>query len=84
VAQPGVVWLARATGHPILPFHAEADRHWTLGSWDRTQIPWPFARVRLHIAPPMTVAADREVEDALADLQRCLEQLVGRLGGTLG
>jgi hypothetical protein len=25
VAQPGVVWLAKATGHPILPIHAAAD-----------------------------------------------------------
>lgn len=83
VAQPGVVWLARATGHPILPFHAEADRHWTLGSWDRTQIPRPFATIRLHIAPPMAVASDRDVDDALAALQRCLEGLVEALGGSL-
>ena len=26
VAQPGAVWLAGATGNPILPFHIEADR----------------------------------------------------------
>ncbi len=45
VAQPGAVWLAKATGNPMLPFHLEAERHWTLRSWDRTQIPKPFARV---------------------------------------
>ena len=28
VAQPGAVWLAGATGNPILPFHIEADRYW--------------------------------------------------------
>ena len=32
VAQPGAVWLAKATGHPVLPFHLEADRHWTLNT----------------------------------------------------
>ena len=26
VAQPGAVWLAQATGNPVLPFHLEADR----------------------------------------------------------
>ena len=26
VAQPGAVWLARATGNPVLPFHLEASR----------------------------------------------------------
>src|SRR6188472_2498976 len=38
VAQPGAVWLAKITGNPVLPFHAEANRSWTLGSWDRAQI----------------------------------------------
>src|SRR5881409_84578 len=39
VAQPGAVWLAKATGNPVVPFHIEADRYWTARSWDRTQIP---------------------------------------------
>src|ERR1700722_10708632 len=30
IAQPGAVWLAKATGNPVLPFHLEADRHWTM------------------------------------------------------
>ena len=25
VAQPGAVWLAKATGNPVLPFHLEAE-----------------------------------------------------------
>ncbi len=45
VAQPGAVWLAKATGHPVLPFHVEAQHHWTLRSWDGAQIPRPFTRV---------------------------------------
>src|SRR5450759_4958981 len=35
VAQPGAVWLAKATGNPVLPFHLEASAHWTMSSWDR-------------------------------------------------
>src|SRR5471032_1334060 len=42
VAQPGAIWLAKATGNPVLPFHVESSRHWTLKSWDRTEIPKPF------------------------------------------
>ena len=34
VAQPGAVWLAKATGNPIVPFHVEAGRHWTAHSWE--------------------------------------------------
>ena len=55
VSQPGAVWLAKASGHPVLPFHCEADRFWTLRSWDRTQVPKPFARVAISVGEPFYV-----------------------------
>ena len=90
VAQPGAVWLAKATGKPIIPFHLEADRHWTMNSWDRTQIPRPFATIALAFAPPIVVArqADdaelaetgRRLEAALADCERqCHELLAAKV-----
>jgi lysophospholipid acyltransferase (LPLAT)-like uncharacterized protein len=86
VAQPGAVWLSKATGQPVIPFHLESDRHWTLRSWDRTQIPKPRARVALVFAPPFVVpkqASDdeldgwnRRLEVALAECEkRCLDVL---------
>ena len=73
VAQPGVVWLAKATGHPILPIHAAADRHWTMKSWDRTHIPKPGSRVVVAIGAPMRVA--RETDDhGLETARMALEQ----------
>ena len=80
VAQPGAIWLARATGHPVLPFHLEASRHWTLGSWDRTQIPKPFSTVTLVVGEPMSVAGDatdEQMEERRVELEsrlRALEQ----------
>src|SRR4029077_15578368 len=85
-AQPGAIWLAKATGHPVLPFHLEADRHWTLKSWDRTQIPKPFAKVALTVGEPFDVpgnadeagieAARRELDERLRILEkRALELL---------
>ena len=65
VVQPGVAFLAGATGHPILPYHIEADRYWTAKSWDRTQIPKPFATVALVIGAPILV--DGTSERALSD-----------------
>jgi lysophospholipid acyltransferase (LPLAT)-like uncharacterized protein len=77
VAQPGVVWLARATGHPILPIHAAADRHWTMKSWDRTHIPKPGSRVVVAIGAPMRVA--RETDEAGLETARvALEQALGK------
>jgi lysophospholipid acyltransferase (LPLAT)-like uncharacterized protein len=81
VAQPGAVWLAKATGNPVLPFHAEADRHWTLGSWDRTQIPKPFSTVALVVGEPVVVppdADDGRIEAARRDLEEQLRRLETR------
>ena len=73
VAQPGAVWLAKATGNPVLPFHLEADRHWTLKSWDRTQIPKPFATVALAIGEPFDVPQDAD-ESAIELARATLDQ----------
>jgi lysophospholipid acyltransferase (LPLAT)-like uncharacterized protein len=75
LSQPGAVWLAKATGNPILPFHLEADRQWTLHSWDRTQIPKPFSTVALVIGKPFEVAADADA----AAIERARQSLDERL-----
>jgi lysophospholipid acyltransferase (LPLAT)-like uncharacterized protein len=49
------VWLAGATGQPILPYHIEASRYWSAPSWDRTQIPKPFSTVALAIGRPLHI-----------------------------
>jgi lysophospholipid acyltransferase (LPLAT)-like uncharacterized protein len=75
VAQPGAIWLARATGNPVLPFHLEAASHWTANSWDRTQIPKPFSTVALVVGEPLDVPADAgddQLESARGDLERRL------------
>jgi len=82
VAQPGAVFLAGATGCPILPFHAEADRFWSAGRWDRTQVPKPFARVGLAVGEPMIVpgTAGDTVERCRVELERRLAALETRAG----
>ena len=76
VAQPGALWLAKETGNPILPFHLEAASFWTMGRWDRTQIPKPFTTVSLVVGEPFTVTGD--VEDARLELERRLAALQAR------
>jgi lysophospholipid acyltransferase (LPLAT)-like uncharacterized protein len=85
--QPGAVWLAKATGRAILPFHLEADRYWTARSWDRTQVPRPFARVAICFAPPQYVAADADataVEVARQSLEQTLRGLMPRARELVG
>ena len=76
VAQPGALWLAGATGSPILPFHAEATRYWNANSWDRTQVPKPFSTVALAIGEPLRVpdTTEEQIERATATLEGGLKQ----------
>jgi lysophospholipid acyltransferase (LPLAT)-like uncharacterized protein len=81
VAQAGAVWLSKATGNPVLPFHLEADRHWTVNSWDQTQIPKPFSTVSLVVGEPFQVpddASDQELEASRQRLEQQLQQLESR------
>ena len=86
--QPGAVWLASATGNPIVPFHIEASKYWTVKSWDRHQVPKPGSTVAVAVGEPIDVAPDAgadgieagrvQVERALAELESGAKSLVTR------
>jgi len=79
VAKPGPVMLARRAGRPIILFHIGLERAWTLGkTWDLFQIPKPFTRAVLVIAPPLEVSegVDREgLEAKHQEMQKTLEKV---------
>ncbi len=84
--QPGVVWLAKLTGNPVVPFHMEASSYWSLNSWDRTQIPRPFSTVALAVGAPIDVAADADqagIEAKLAEVEQSLRALERRAAALL-
>jgi len=79
--QPGAVWLAKATGHPVVPFHVESSPCWTLGSWDRAQVPKPWSRVVMVIGAPLEVPGDADaatIEQKRLELEQCLAALQQR------
>ncbi len=86
VAQPGAVWLAKATGNPVLPFHIESSSRWTANSWDHTQVPRPFSTVGVAIGEPLYVPRESTaeqlerarvgLEDRLAVLERAATALL--------
>ena len=80
-AKLGPVLLAKKTGDPLLPFLLECKKFWSVGSWDKPQIPKPFTTVKLMIEKPIYVAkdaSDDELEEKRLDLQSVLEKLVER------
>src|SRR5437870_9562863 len=86
VAQPGAVWLAKATGNPVVPFHIEADRSWSMNSWDRTQIPKPYATIAIAIGEPFDVPKDADapaIDRARRSLEERLQALETRANAML-
>lgn len=75
IVQPGVIWLARATGAPVIAVRSAASRGRTLSSWDHHLVPVPGAVVTIDIAPPLYVPMD--ADDAVSELKRQeLEELL--------
>ena len=79
VAKPGAVILARRTGKPVSLFHVGLEHAHTFEkAWDLFQIPYPFSRVVIVIAPPIRVPTDADSETVhhkQTEIQGALERV---------
>jgi lysophospholipid acyltransferase (LPLAT)-like uncharacterized protein len=79
VAKPGPVILARRTGSAISVFHIGVQRaHTFRKSWDLFQIPYPFSRVVMFVAPPIRVPASADsdmLKTKQDEMQAALERV---------
>lgn len=71
----GLAWMARATGHAIVPCGFVCDRAWRARSWDRFTVPKPGARLALVYGPPIRV----EREGGEEELERATELIRERM-----
>lgn len=74
-AKLGAAALAQSAKKALTPIGCDARPAIRFGSWDRTLLPLPFARVSLHFGEPLHLAntsPDRETAE-LAELDRALE-----------
>jgi lysophospholipid acyltransferase (LPLAT)-like uncharacterized protein len=83
----GVVALAELAGAPLLPLGIGVGRAWQLRSWDRMQIPKPFARISVLVGAPRVLprgvddtARERERLALAAELDRLAEAAARRSG----
>lgn len=71
---PGAALASRRAGVPIIPIRFATRRAWQMRSWDRFQIPKPFAEVHVSYGPPLRVADTKGegIEAANAQLAAAL------------
>jgi len=79
VAKRGSVILSRSTGASILCFHVALKSAYVFRkTWDQTQVPYPFSRAAVFIAPPIIVpedASEDEQNRKQGEVQRVLDDL---------
>jgi lysophospholipid acyltransferase (LPLAT)-like uncharacterized protein len=76
--QEGIIQLAKLTGRPILPTSNYARWKFRFNSWDRFQIPLPFAFCELRHGAPLWVpreATDAECEQLRLKLENAMRAI---------
>ncbi len=76
VAKTGIVALGRMVDTPIQPVAFSARPALQLGSWDRSLIPLPFARVVCAFGEPLPPAPDGDEAQEAAAAQRLDQALI--------
>ena len=69
---PGLAFMAKATGRSVVPLGLAINRAWHASSWDHFTIPKPFARICFVYGEAVSVAreASPEEQSAATDLVR--------------
>jgi hypothetical protein len=73
--QEGIIQLAQLTGRPIIPMSNYVRWKISFRSWDRFQVPLPFARCEMRFGKPFRVPRDTPAEGR-AQLCRELEKVM--------
>lgn len=75
VAKPGIAALARHSATPIQPVALAARPALRLGSWDRSIVPLPFARIVCAFGEPLRPAGADEDSEEAANAQAVSQRL---------
>lgn len=79
--KPNVIYLAKATGLPIIPMIFGAKSFKSFSSWDAFVVPYPFTRATFIWGDPMWIpspATEEEIEAARRTLEQTLNDLTAK------
>jgi hypothetical protein len=74
---PGALVAAQRAAAPVIALVAHVDRAWRLRSWDRFEIPKPFARITIAYSDPLDppAGAARDAAAAVPRFERVMREL---------
>jgi len=85
--QQGAIEIARMSGSVVVPVSNSARPRKLFSSWDRFQLPYPFAKVIVEYGEPIIVppdASEKERAEKRMELQMTLHGLTEKLDRELG
>lgn len=72
--QPGILFLAKKTGWPIIPVGTALSHKFTVGSWDRMRVPLPFGKTALTYGKAVYVHSEQDMPRAAEKLEKELNE----------
>ncbi len=76
--QPGILFLAKKTGLPILPAGTALSHKIKVGSWDKMRVPLPFGKAAFYYGTPIYVKDDADFPRATAELEKQLNEMTDK------
>jgi len=70
--QPGILFLAKKTGFPIIPVGTALSHKIKVGSWDKMRVPLPFGKTAFTYGKTVWVKDNEDMERAAKELQEQL------------
>ena len=67
--QPGILFLAKKLGWPIIPVGTALSHKFKAGSWDKMRVPLPFGKTALTYGKAIWVKDEADFPRAAAELQ---------------
>ncbi len=75
--KPGIVELAKRTGHEIVPVRVSCNRAWFIPrAWNKSYLPKPFAKVVVAYGKPISSAGETEI--VCSQVKAALDSLQGK------
>lgn len=75
VVKEGIVYIAKISGIPIVPFYFTAKHKKRLRSWDGQIVPRPFSKAMFLYGTPIVVPRDADVEEWRLNIERDMNEL---------
>jgi lysophospholipid acyltransferase (LPLAT)-like uncharacterized protein len=78
IVKSGLLFIAQASGMPIVPVITSAEKKWVFNSWDRFMVPKPFSRVIIRFSDEIRIPRElqrSDFEEKRSSIENTLKKL---------